>query len=915
MIAPSGGVPGETWMEDSEGIEREPLPEPAAGLSGVASVLDGLPSPVFLKDEHHRLVFVNAAFCELMGRGRNELVGRSHADFVPPEEAQAFAAKDDEVLARGGVEENEEHLIDAAGQRHTILTRKTLHTDARGRPLLLGVISDITDLRRLGEERLRSDEARWDSERRLRLHVDLTPVAVLEYDREFRVTAWNPAAESIFGWSAREALGRHASFIVAESAQARVREVFRQLRTGANAAKRSTNENVTRDGRTIVCDWNNTSLVSSSGEFIGVASMAMDITERTRALASLAEREGRLQAILRTALDGYYTVTAEGALVEVNDAYCEMSGYRREELLRMRLSDLEAAEGPAEIAARVERLKRSGGERFETRHRRKDGRVIDIEASVRFLAEGGGSFVCFARDVTGRKRAADALRQSEERFRALIEKSSDMIMVLDADSRFRFWSQGAVDALGWTLEERLGRPALELVHEGDRQRMEQALERVLSQPSVVSRDLLRHRHKDGTWRELEATARNLLEDPAVRGVVLNTRDVTEQRQLEEQFRQAQKLESIGRLAGGVAHDFNNLLTVILSSAEALKEGFPVGSSTPLELADEIHAAGQRAAQLTRQLLAFSRKQAIAPAPVDLNEVVRGIETLLRRVLGEDVALVVRLEPATSVVRCDRNQVEQAILNLAINSRDAMPGGGTLTLEAANVQVDERLVAAHPFMRAGPYCRLTVSDSGVGMGPEVKAHVFEPFFTTKPQGKGTGLGLATVYGIVKQAGGFILLSRSEVGRGTSFDLYFPLTAEPAPPAEEPPSRSVQGTETILVVEDDPQVRTVTVRSLASGGYQVRVASCGLEALEVASRHAGPLELLLTDVIMPGLNGRALADELRRRRPGLRVLYMSGYPQEVVSQARVLDSGAEVLPKPFTAATLLQAVRRVLDRRPG
>ena len=902
-------------MEDSEGTDQEPIPESTSSLPGVATLLDCLPSPVFLKDEHHRMVFVNAAFCEFMGRERSELVGKSDADFVPSEEARAFAAKDDEVLARGGVDENEEHITDAAGRRHTIITRKTLYTDERGRTLLLGVISDITALRRVGDERRRADEARWNSERRLRLHVDLTPVAVIEYDQDLRVTAWNPAAESIFGWSAREALRRHASFIVAESAQAQVEEVFRQLRSGASAGKRSANENVTRDGRTIVCDWNNTSLFSSSGEFIGVASMAMDITERTRAQAAAAEREGRLQAILRTALDGYYTVTTEGALVEVNDAYCEISGYRREELLRMRLSDLEAAEGPADIVARVERLKHSGGERFETRHRRKDGRVIDIEASVRFLAEGGGSFVCFVRDVTGRKRAAEALRQSEERFRALIEKSSDMIMVLDEDGRFRFWSQGAVDALGWSQEERLGRPALELVHEEDRQRVAHSLERVLSQPGAVARDLLRHRHKDGSWRELETTARNLLGDPAVRGVVLNGRDVTEQRQLEEQFRQAQKLESIGRLAGGVAHDFNNLLTVILSSAEALKETFPAGSSTPLELADEIHAAGQRAAQLTRQLLAFSRKQAIAPVPVDLNEVVRGIETLLRRVLGEDVVLVVRLELAASVVRCDRNQVEQAILNLAINSRDAMPGGGTLTLEAANVQVDERLVAAHPFMRAGPYYRLTVSDSGVGMGPEVKAHVFEPFFTTKPQGKGTGLGLATVYGIVKQVGGYILLSRSEAGHGTSFDLYFPLTAEVAPPAEEPPGRSVQGTETILVVEDDPQVRTVAVRSLLAGGYQVQVASCGPEALEVASRHAGPLELLLTDVIMPGLNGRALADELRRQRPGLRVLYMSGYPQEVASQARVLDSGAEVLPKPFTAATLLQAVRKVLDRRPG
>jgi signal transduction histidine kinase/ActR/RegA family two-component response regulator len=399
-----------------------------------------------------------------------------------------------------------------------------------------------------------------------------------------------------------------------------------------------------------------------------------------------------------------------------------------------------------------------------------------------------------------------------------------------------------------------------------------------------------------------------------------TRDISDWKRAEEErdrlksgFHQAAKMEAIGQLAGGVAHDFNNLLTVILSGAEALKHDLGKGSPPDLEIVEEIGAAGVRARDLTRQLLAFARRQVIAPVPLDLNALMRCSEKLLRRVLGEDVELVTALQPDVWTVRCDPGQMEQVVLNLAVNARGAMPRGGKLTLETANVEIDESLTASRPWMRPGPHVKLSIRDSGQGMSPEVKAHLFEPFFTTKPVGLGTGLGLATVYGIVKQNEGYILVD-SEPGQGTTFALYFPRIFDAAVPVERPIAVTTShGTETVLVVEDDVQVREVTVRSLRAGGYVVLAASGGREALDLVAREQGPLHLLVTDVVMPGLDGRSVANALRHHHPEMRVLYVSGHAEEAIVKRGVLEAGIEFLPKPFTASSLLARVRAVLDAR--
>ena len=390
------------------------------------------------------------------------------------------------------------------------------------------------------------------------------------------------------------------------------------------------------------------------------------------------------------------------------------------------------------------------------------------------------------------------------------------------------------------------------------------------------------------------------------------KDVTEQRRLETQLVQAQKMEAVGRLAGGIAHDFNNLLTVILSYSDLLLEDLPPDDPRRDDVV-EIRKASEGAGALTRQLLAFSRQQVLQPRVLDLNAAVVHIGKLLGRVLGEDIHLATSLAPGLGAVKVDPGQLEQIVMNLAVNARDAMPQGGRLSIETANVEMDEEYVRGHPLAKAGPYVMLAVSDSGVGMDAVTQARIFEPFFTTKEAGKGTGLGLATVYGIVKQSGGFIWVY-SEPGHGTSFKIYLPRVDEPVEQAATRPSDVVRGSETVLVVEDVAAVRAVTRQMLERQGYTVLEAPDAQTALQLAERHAGVIHLVLTDVVMPDLGGRELAARLVRVRPDMKVVYMSGYTDDAVVRHGVVQPGIAFLQKPFTPEGLARKVRSVLDGSP-
>jgi PAS domain S-box-containing protein len=545
----------------------------------------------------------------------------------------------------------------------------------------------------------------------------------------------------------------------------------------------------------------------------------------------------------------------------------------------------------------------------------EDGTVTHLLGNATpFRDEAGqpaGAVAAFS-DVTWMKRAEVQRQQSEERFRALIENAVDMIVLLDGVGRIRFASPNLAEHLGRPVEVVKRRALFAFAHPDDRPRLEQAFATLCTTPGATARFEGRISHRDGTWRLVEGEARNLLENPAVRGVVLNARDVTEQRRTEELFQHAQKLESVGRLAGGVAHDFNNLLTVILSGAHEIGQCLQSRSPVDPEIVDDIRVAGERARGLTSQLLSFARKQVIAPVPLDINDVVGRSEGALRRMLGEDVELEVVLQPGLWTTLCDPGQIEQVVLNLAVNARDAMPGGGKLTIETRNVEVGSGATSGDAEEQPGHWVRLLVHDSGPGIPPHVKAHLFEPFFTTKARGKGTGLGLATVHGIVHQAGGHLHV-QSEPGRGTTFEICFPRKDGTAPTTvARHESTPVGGSETVLVVEDDPAVRALTVRTLRMKGYQVQVAASGQEIRELGDDQVVRLHLLVTDVIMPGLNGREVADELRRRRPGLPVLYISGYSANAFADGSSLDPRSSFLAKPFTAPTLLRRVREILDQ---
>ncbi len=512
-----------------------------------------------------------------------------------------------------------------------------------------------------------------------------------------------------------------------------------------------------------------------------------------------------------------------------------------------------------------------------------------------------------------RKRQEEALRQSEARFARVFEASPVGITITTLDdARFLDANAAFLRMTGYSREELVGKSALEFgfwPDPTDRARVIGPLTEGAAQNLSAS-----IRTKDGGARDILVSFERF--SLAGKTCVLSlVNDVTESRRLEGQLRQAQKMEAVGRLAGGVAHDFNNLLTVITSYSDLLLEDLGAGDPKRDDV-DQIRKAAQGAAALTRQLLAFSRQQVLEPKVLDVKASIAGTEKLLKRLIGEDIQLTTSLAPDLGAVRADPGQLEQIIMNLAVNARDAMPTGGRMTIEAANVDMDDAYVGEHAPARPGRYVMLALSDTGIGMDEQTKARIFEPFFTTKEIGKGTGLGLATVYGIVKQAGGFIWVY-SEPGHGTSFKVYLPRVDEPAAPetgraTSRAPGR---GTETVLLVEDAASVRMVTRQVLERYGYAVLEAPDGDTALRLATKHHGPIHLLLTDVVMPGISGRHLAEQLAPLRPEMKVLYASGYANNAIIHHGVLEPGIAYLQKPFTPEILARRVRDVLDSVPS
>jgi PAS domain S-box-containing protein len=633
-----------------------------------------------------------------------------------------------------------------------------------------------------------------------------------------------------------------------------------------------------------------------------------DITERKRAEAKIRESEEKFRKAFMTEADALFIATLhEGRLLEVNDRFEDIFGYSRKESIGKTSVELGLFVNPAERQKMVSRLKSDGRvSDMEFRGRRKDGRAITVLVSVSILEGGAAQLILgVIRDVTEQKQAHEAL----VRLRQAANASGEVIFMTDAEGNFTFVNPEFTHLYGYTEAEVLGKATPRILKSGAIDATHYAQFWETLRKKQVARGEIINKTKQGNLVTLASSVSPVLNEAGeVAGYLAIQRDVTERKRLEQQYLQAQKMEAVGRLAAGVAHDFNNLLTIINGYSGMLLER-KLAEDRRREALAEIKSAGERATGLTRQLLAFSRQEIRTVQLFDLNSLITDSVKMLRRLIGEDVELTFKPAEGLDTIKADPGQIEQALMNLAVNARDAMPKGGRLTIETANFVADQEFASSHYPMSAGPYVVVAVSDTGHGMDAVTQARIFEPFFTTKERSKGTGLGLATVYGIVKQNNGHIWVY-SEVGQGTTFRIYLPAAAGTVR-APEVAKAASGGTETVLLVEDEKNVRALARTILESRGYNVLEAPTSMEALLIPGQYKDPIHLLLTDVVMPVMNGREVAEKLTALRPEMKVLYMSGYTDDTVVRHGVLEAGVAFLQKPFSPESLAQKVREVLD----
>src|SRR6266849_3373557 len=631
----------------------------------------------------------------------------------------------------------------------------------------------------------------------------------------------------------------------------------------------------------------------------------------------LIEREELFHLISENAADMIAVVDLEGRRIFNSLSYQKILGYSPEELQESSGFEQIHGEDRERVKNAAKRTRESGmGTTLEYRFRHKNGSWLVLESVASAIRNEKGvpeKLVIVNRDITERKKAQEALSRSEASFRSLVEGAPYGIYRATMTGQFLEVNPAFQKMLGYESAQELFKADLVTQvfrHSTDYERMNE----LLAESKVMQGIELEWKRPDGEPIVVRCSGHRVDgKDGGPDYFEVCAEDVTERRTLERQLRMAQKMEAIGRLSGGIAHDFNNLLGVIIGYSGVLKKSLDPALPS-YEHAVEIEKAGRRAASLTRQLLAFSRQQVLTPCVLNLNSLVSDMEKMLPRLLGEDINVSLSLGPEIGNVKADQSQIEQVIMNLAVNARDAMPSGGKLKIETANVELDQSYTRDHPGSKVGHYVMLAISDTGTGMDAETIAHIFEPFFTTKERGKGTGLGLSTVYGVVKQSNGYVWVD-STPGKGSTFQIFLPRywDAEPVPVSKpETESRQKpQGSETILLVEDADPLRKLAQAFLEGNGFRVLSAPSAEAALVVVAGHSGLLDLLLTDVVMPGMNGRVLAEQLSDRQPGLKVLFMSGYTDSFIAGHGVLQPGTNLLHKPFTEEDLVAKVREVLD----
>jgi len=659
--------------------------------------------------------------------------------------------------------------------------------------------------------------------------------------------------------------------------------------------------------------------VDEAGRPVRMAGATLDITERKRTDEALRESEERFRRVFEEGPIGVALVDRDFRFLKVNRALCQMVGYPEESLLQMSFPEITHPDDLAPNLGLTGRLFR--GElplyKLQKRYIKKDGEIIWINLTAALIHDQAGQplyGMAMIEDITDVKHFEQeralhkALRESEEKYHRIVETMAEGVWILDQDGRTTFVNRQMAAMLGYQVDEMIGRHVLDFKDEESRPVTLEKLER--TRQGIREQFDCSFHAKDGTrLTTLISTCPLWDGDGRYSGVLSIVTDITERSRLEERLHQARKMEAIGRLAGGIAHDFNNLLTVINGYNDLLLRRMGPGDAIRADLL-EIRSAGEQAQELTSRMLAFSRGQVRATEVLSLRSVIEDVENMLRRMIGEDIRLMTTFDPGLGYIRADRTEIVQVLINLAANARDAMPMGGSLSFSLSNAEVDERFARNHLGTSSGPYVLLTVTDTGIGMDVETQRHLFEPFFTTKQTGKGTGLGLATVYGVVSQCGGWIQVNSRPRG-GTTFEIYLPrVDGELAEKREhpEPAKQQLGGRETVLVVEDQDHVRKVTCSILTEFGYRILEASHGEEALRLATAHNGPLDLVLTDVVMPGMQGPELANRLRAVRP-TPILFMSGFSEGIELAD---DSIVAYIRKPFTPDALARKVREILSR---
>jgi len=868
------------------------------------AVIEGSPDLIFLKDLEGRYLMINSAAARQWGHSVAQSLGKTDAELYPPEIARMFRERDQQVLTTGQSITFEDTCSVAEGAR-TFLVTKGLLRDRSGKPAgVFGIGRDTTESKRT-EDDLRKSESL------LRAILESEPECVKRLASDGTLLDMNPAGlVMIEAESAADVVGKSVyGLIVPEH-----REAFRQLTERVCRGESGGLEFEIR-GLKGTRRWLETRAVPLRRERDGVTELlgvTRDITERRLR----EESERKLSQAVEQSDEIIFMTGLDGAITYVNPAFQKIYGITKEEAIGKTPRILKGGTRPPEQYEQFWKTLLSGKSiRSEFENRTKEGRLITVRAAVSPVFDSHGKmmgFIAVQEDVTAHKFAQEALQQSEARLRELFEHATLGIYRSSRDGRFLDVNPALVSMLGYTTQEELLAVSIaETVYANpaDRERMVKEY----ASAGTFTNVPLQWKRKDGKPISVHLSGRAVRD---ARGAFdyfeIFVENITERQALEKQFYAAQKFEAIGHLAGGVAHDFNNVLAAIIGWAELCSDSAAEDTRLRKGLGVIIEQANH-AVGLTRQLLAFARRQHMEPRVIDLNKSVREVSTLLGSVIGRDIELKTSLATDIYPVLADPTHFEQVLMNLCVNARDAMPRGGKLLVETKNAVMDEEYCLHHPYAHPGQYVQLSVSDTGVGMDATTLDHVFEPFFTTKEFGKGTGLGLATVYGIAKQHGGFIH-AYSEVGSGSTFHVYFPACAEipsTGQPREAPLLRG--GTETILLAEDNKELAAAARESLEGNGYAVLWARNGEEAVRLFKLHHDRVALLVFDVVMPNLSGPDAYVKIRALRDNIPVVFISGHSFESPALSSLVERGAEFLQKPYSTKALLLKIRELLDRQ--